>query len=107
VDDRNGDAEAEPDIASASEAEPALVDGRTGWYSVTQPIEGEAWKESINSWDKVLDKLRPGGDPRTSSILAVPESEGYAVGGVSLMKRGDVPLKAISYPSSVFAWLSR
>ena len=60
MDDRNGDAEVEPDIASESEAEPALVDGKTGWYSVTQPVEGEAWKESLDSWDKVLDKLRPG-----------------------------------------------
>ena len=96
VDDRNGDIEGEPDRVSVSEAEPALVDGITGWYSVMQPVDDEAWKESLNPGDKVLDKLRPGCDPRVSSILTVPESEGYVVRGVSLMKRGDVPLTAIS-----------
>ena len=96
VDDRSGDAEAEPDNANVSEAEPALVERRTGWYSVRQPVEGEAWKESIDSWDKVLDKLRPGCDPRVSSILTVPDCERFAVRGVSLLKRGDLPLKAIS-----------
>ena len=44
VDDHNGDAEVGPDIVEETEAEPALVDGKTGWYSVTQPVEGEAWK---------------------------------------------------------------
>ena len=86
VDDHNGDAEAEPDELVKVEAERALVNGETGWYSVMQPVDSESSKASTDAWDKVLDKLRLGCDPWVSSILDVPGSNGFLVRGVSLMK---------------------